>query len=173
MCVTHWLLVPLQKQGSPPRQSSPCLAGMYGATQGRVHPQTGVIHKQGTGPWRKPQQSPIPSLHRALLKPWCWCYCCALGSVMASGGGVPGKNIETNNTIKFLQQNWNKQKKECSSLDDIFRPDLQKPLTSSLNLGKAVAAPGLAKQGGHLCQVLNTDWLQLTQSQLALLSLSL
>lgn len=73
---------------------------------------------------------------------------------MASGGGVPGKNIETNNTIKFLQQ---QKKKECSSLDDIFRPDLQKPLTSSLNLGKAVAAPGLAKQGGHLCQVLNTD----------------
>lgn len=113
MCVTHWLLVPLQKQGSPPRQSSPCLAGMYGATQGRVHPQTGVIHKQGTGPWKKPQQSPIPSLHRALLKPWCWCYCCALGSVMASGGGVPGKNIETNNTIKFLQQNWNKKKKSA------------------------------------------------------------
>lgn len=66
MCATHWLLVPLQPRGSPPRLWRPCPPGRRAATLGTGRPRTGVIHKPGAGPWRMPQRSPIPSLRPEL-----------------------------------------------------------------------------------------------------------
>lgn len=46
-------------------------------------------------------------------------------------------------------------------LSAIFEKRIQ-TLTQSLDVEKAAAALGLAKQAGHLCEVVNTHWLQLT-----------
>lgn len=51
---------------------------------------------------------------------------------------------------------------------DILKPDLQQSqtLTQSLDAVKAAAALCTTKQAAHLCEVVNTHWLQLTHGPL-------